>query len=344
METIQGGLEATAVPDITKLAAALVKAQGKMTNPVKNKTVICRTKEKGTYSYSYADLGSIMDHARPVLAANGLAIIQRIDTKPDSVTLVTMLVHESGQVIESALPLPRGAAAQELGSYMTYARRYSICAALGIAAEDDDDGAAAGGASAGGKESNAEASVRDELMERVCNDSVSPIGLVRYCQSEGLADKDAKLTDDLPLDVVQGLLDRWPGVVEAVKAAKTRQTTAKTTPVKPAEEGDPATKQAKPEIAKAKPATKQAKPEPEVKSDPDPASDETLSLLPPKLRRLMQRDGITPAMLKATYVAAGHLPDTVEPADMPEDYVDQICDPETWKKLAAKAMSIKTGK
>ena len=336
METIQGGTGiTTAVPDITKLAAALVKAQGSMTNPAKNKTV-----STGKYSYSYADLGSIIDHVRPVLAANGLALIQRIDTKPDSVTLVTMLVHESGQVIESALPLPRGAAAQELGSYLTYARRYSICAALGIAAEDDDDGVASKGVAGGSKETKAEASVRDELMERVCNDSVSPTGLVRYCQTEGLADKDAKLADDLPLDVVRGLLDRWPEVVEAVKAAKTRPTTAKTTPVKSIEEEVPATKQAKPEIAKAKPAAKQVKPKPEVKSDPEPESDETLSLLPPKLRKLMQRDGITPAMLKATYVVAGHLPDTVEPADMPDDYVDLICEPETWKKLAAKAVAL----
>jgi hypothetical protein len=336
MEAIQGELGiTTAAPDITKLASALVKAQGKMTNPAKNKTV-----STGKYSYSYADLGSIIDHVRPVLAANGLALIQRIDTRPESVTLVTMLVHESGQVIESALPLPRGAAAQELGSYLTYARRYSICAALGIAAEDDDDGVASKGVAGGSKETKAEASVRDELMERVCNDSVSPIGLVRYCQTEGLADKDAKLADDLPLDVVQHLLDHWPEIVEAVKAAKTRPTTAKTTPAaKPVDDEPPATKQAKPEIAKAKPATKQAKPEQEAKPDPVQA-DDTLSLLQPKLRKLMQRDGITPAMLKATYVAAGHLPDTVEPADMPDDYVEKICDPETWKKLAAKAVAL----
>jgi len=333
METIQERM--TDAPDITKLAAALVKAQGSMTNPAKNKTV-----STGKYSYSYADLGSIIDHVRPVLAANGLALIQRIDTRPESVTLVTMLVHESGQVIESALPLPRGAAAQELGSYLTYARRYSICAALGIAAEDDDDGVASKGVAGGSKETKAEASIRDELMERICNDSVSPIGLVRYCQTEGLADKDSKLADDLPLDVVQGLLDRWPEVVEAVKAMKTRQTTPKTTPAKSADEEAPAIKQVKPEIAKDKPATKQAKPELTVKSASEPAADDDMSLLPPKLRKLMQRDGITPAMLKATYVAAGHLPDTVEPADMPDDYVDKICVPETWEKLAAKAVAL----
>jgi len=324
MEAIQGGLGiTTAAPDITKLAAALVKAQGKMTNPAKNKTV-----STGKYSYSYADLGSIIDHVRPVLAANGLALIQRIDTKPDSVTLVTMLVHESGQVIESALPLPRGAAAQELGSYLTYARRYSICAALGIAAEDDDDGVASKGIAGGSKETTQETSVRDELMERVCNDAVSPVGLVRYCQTEGLADKDAKLADDLPLDVVRGLLDRWLEVVEAVKSAKSKPTIAKTTPAKPDE--------------KKGPAIKQAKSKPVAKPDTEPAKDETLSLLPPKLRKLMQRDGITSAMLKATYVAAGHLPDTVDPEDMPEDYTDQICDPEVWKKLAAKAIAIST--
>ena len=117
---------------IDKLAAALAKAQAKMTNPPKTKRGQCRG---GTYMY--ADLADVLDHVRAPLTENGLAIVQMVQPG----VLLTRLVHVSGQYLESRYPLPEGGqlSAQEMGSQITYARRYSLCPLLGIAGETDDD-------------------------------------------------------------------------------------------------------------------------------------------------------------------------------------------------------------
>ena len=315
-----------------KIAPALVKFQGEITNPQKNKTV-----NTGKYGYSYADLGSILDHVRPALAKHGLAVVQRIVTEPESVTLETDLIHESGQIISCSHPLPRGCAAQEFGSFLTYARRYSLGAILGLAAEDDDDGQAA--SKAGKLPSGKEDAIRAKLEDHLGTDCVSNVGLVRWCQAEGLIGEDARIADDLPLEVVEDLLSRWPDVVAGVKAQKTAP---KGTPVKPA---NAATKTeskptGKPESkTKAKPATKPSEAttvESGESDDPWAGVDD----LPPQLVKLMRRDEVTPALLKAVYVAAGHFPDSVEPSTLPDDYVAAICEKDTWAKLAEKAATI----
>jgi hypothetical protein len=61
----------------------------------------------------------------------------------NGLSLVTVLMHKIGQWFRSDMPLPLGVPPQELGSFITYYRRYALSAMLGIAAEDDDDGAAA---------------------------------------------------------------------------------------------------------------------------------------------------------------------------------------------------------
>lgn len=104
-----------------------------------------RAAHVGQYSYKYADLADILHAVSPVLAKHGLAVTQTF-TKPDeqSIVLVTRLLHVSGESIDSWLPIPWSSGKpQELGSWITYLRRYSLAAILGIAAEDDDDAQAA---------------------------------------------------------------------------------------------------------------------------------------------------------------------------------------------------------
>jgi hypothetical protein len=116
---------------IDKLAAALAKAQAKMTNPPKTKHGQFRGGR-----YLYADLADVLDHVRGPLSENGLAIVQIVQPG----VLVTRLIHESGQYVESHYPLPAGQLPpQEMGSAITYARRYSLCPMLGISGETDDD-------------------------------------------------------------------------------------------------------------------------------------------------------------------------------------------------------------
>lgn len=121
--------------EFDKIAAALAKAQAKMTNPPKTKSGQCRGGR-----YMYADLAEVLDHIRGPLSENALAVVQIVTPG----VLITRLIHSSGQFIDSNYPLPTTSLdAQAMGSAITYARRYSVCALVGIAAEDDEDGAKA---------------------------------------------------------------------------------------------------------------------------------------------------------------------------------------------------------
>lgn len=124
--------------NINELAAALAKAQGEMQAPKKDKTA-----KAGTYSYGYADLASVIDAVRGPLSKHGLSFAQLVTMSERGITLQTTLMHSSGQWIGCEYPLLPGGTAQARGSDLTYARRYSLCAITGIAAEDDDDGQAA---------------------------------------------------------------------------------------------------------------------------------------------------------------------------------------------------------
>jgi hypothetical protein len=117
------------------LAAALAKAQGEMKAAVYNKI-------NPHFKNRYADLAAVLDAVRGPLSKNGIGYTQIMETQPDF-ALVTTLHHTSGQTISSRYPLPLGAKPQELGSALTYARRYSLSAICGIAADEDDDAEAA---------------------------------------------------------------------------------------------------------------------------------------------------------------------------------------------------------
>jgi|GEM_PF-6923538 len=86
----------------------------------------------------YATLAHVLATVRPVLAANGLTLTQ---VGTSSGTLITLVAHTSGQWISSELPIIADKQGpQPFGSAMSYARRYGVCAILGIAPEEDDDG------------------------------------------------------------------------------------------------------------------------------------------------------------------------------------------------------------
>lgn len=117
---------------INALSAALAVAQGQLADPTKG-----RTANTGTFKYSYASLQDCLPGIRATLSANGLAVVQECAD-----TCVTRLVHKSGEWLETEYPLDlsggRLKGAQARGSAVTYARRYSLMALLGLAAEDDD--------------------------------------------------------------------------------------------------------------------------------------------------------------------------------------------------------------
>jgi hypothetical protein len=133
---------------LNEYGAAWVAFQGEITNPIKNRTVTVEHKSGGgRHSYSYAELPDIIDLVRPVLAKHGLGVTQDASSEADgTIAVITRCFHTSGQWVESdPYRLPAGQDAQSAGSAVTYARRYSLCAFLGIAADADDDGAKARG-------------------------------------------------------------------------------------------------------------------------------------------------------------------------------------------------------
>ncbi len=126
---------------LNELFDAMAQVQGALKDPGKEKTAKVSLKAGGDYSYKYADLSDILKIARPILAKNGISIIQSpTNEHAGAVTIITRLGHRSGQWIESALTLPVGdAKPQTLGSAITYGRRYAAAAILGLSPEEDDD-------------------------------------------------------------------------------------------------------------------------------------------------------------------------------------------------------------
>lgn len=120
---------------IKELSTALSKFQGEVNNP-------SNTATNPFFKSKYAPLSEVINVTRPILSKNGLSVVQAPSTDGDSVTITTILMHESGEWIESpALTLKMDkVTAQGAGSAITYARRYAISAILGISSEDDDDG------------------------------------------------------------------------------------------------------------------------------------------------------------------------------------------------------------
>jgi len=120
---------------IAKLAAALVKVACQIENPHKNST-------NPAFRSRYADLAEIINTARTLLAEHGVVVVQSPGMDGACATVETMLLHESGEWIRgvAACPLQK-ADPQGVGSAITYLRRYSLAAMLGLAQEDDDGNA-----------------------------------------------------------------------------------------------------------------------------------------------------------------------------------------------------------
>jgi hypothetical protein len=135
--------------ETTSLADALAKVQGQLTAVGKDKTAQVKS-EKANYSYTYADLASVQEAVFPLMAAEGLAWITRptYDEQGRYVLAYTLAHGPSGEREDGFYPLPdptRGTP-QQIGSAITYGRRYCLSAVVGVATEDDDGRAASDGA------------------------------------------------------------------------------------------------------------------------------------------------------------------------------------------------------
>lgn len=119
-----------------ELNAALAKAQGSIENAKMDR-------ENTYFKSSYATLASVRDAIKKPLSDNGLSITQTMEVREGAFVLLTTLWHSSGQWVRSEYPLPTVAKPQEMGSAVTYARRYALAAMVCNSSDEDDDGNAA---------------------------------------------------------------------------------------------------------------------------------------------------------------------------------------------------------
>ena len=158
-----------------QIASALVKAQKEFGPALKTAT-------NPHFRSKYADLSACVEAVIDALNNNGIALIQQTHECADGVTVETVFVHESGEMLPCGkLHVPASKQdPQGYGSALTYSRRYSLMAACGIAPEDDDGNAA----------------------------SKAPPGVVKSFRSSPLMDADGKKAIDLlPADQQEYLRD-----------------------------------------------------------------------------------------------------------------------------------------
>lgn len=121
----------------SEIFAAFAKFQGELSNA---------TKSKAGHGYKYADLAQCIETAREPLLNNGLAVTQLMGQSESGATLTTMLTHSSGQWIRDSFVMEKAVLqggggknpAQAMGATITYMRRYSYTAIIGMTQEDED--------------------------------------------------------------------------------------------------------------------------------------------------------------------------------------------------------------
>lgn len=128
---------------LKEIAQALAKCQQKF-------ELAKRESVNPDFVSRYADLGTIIRTAQPILGTEGLAYTQTLETdlSTRTVTVLTLLMHVSGEWLSGELEVPATQSddkgdfldIQTIGAAITYARRYALQSILGIAADLDDDG------------------------------------------------------------------------------------------------------------------------------------------------------------------------------------------------------------
>lgn len=130
----------TPLDTVKQLATALAKAQGEVENAKK-------VSNNPHFKSKYADLATIWDVIREPLTRNGLSVMQLPCEAPDGkIGLVTHVLHSSGESISERffVGLKDVSNPQQVGSALTYMKRYTLLGVAGIASEDDDGEAAVG--------------------------------------------------------------------------------------------------------------------------------------------------------------------------------------------------------
>ena len=168
---------------IKELAKALSLAQGVMPAAKMDKI-------NPFLKSMYADLGSVIMAAKSPLKDNGLSVSQLVGGDGNRVIITTILMHQSGEWLSTDFTMPvseaRGKSqVQEIGSIITYLRRYSLASILGVHADEDTDGSKA-------EEKKTSKATKPALAEPIAQPSQSPAKMtIEAAESEWSSSADA---------------------------------------------------------------------------------------------------------------------------------------------------------
>lgn len=214
--------------DIKELVAALAKAQGKM-EPAKFNRINPHFKNR------YADFTSCMDACREPLSSNGLSIMQYCETINEKLVLVTLLAHTSGQWIKSHFPLnPMKMDSQGIGSAMTYAKRYSLSAMLGIVSDDEDDDAEAAHGRGNFSDNSRRSSIASKQETKIGAQKINPnqVNILKTLEEKLDGDCKKRLStwmantygspkiDDVPVEAFQKVFTGYENAVKFLEQQK----------------------------------------------------------------------------------------------------------------------------
>jgi ERF superfamily len=183
-------------PDFAKIATALVKAQ-KAFGPA------LKSSSNPHFRSKYADLSACVEAVIDALNDNGIVLTQQVHECDNGVIVETVFIHESGATMSCGrLHVPATKQdAQGYGSALTYARRYSLMAACGIAPEDDDGNAAsrrptqpaAPAVDITDHLAAIQASANSDELAQVYQDAIKACGQDQAAQAKVIAAKKARI-------------------------------------------------------------------------------------------------------------------------------------------------------
>jgi hypothetical protein len=201
-QLIQGGAELGSVKEMLALSkelaadqarrafdAALSAAKAEIPPILKNR-VVDFTSQKGRTNYRHEDMGEIARTVDPILARHGLSYRFRTEQETGGAIKVTCIVaHRDGHAEENALTAGRDESGnknniQAVGSTITYLQRYTLKAALGLAASNDDDGRKHGQEDDGDLITDVQ---RDELLALIDKTATDIALFCKYYKIEGVA-------------------------------------------------------------------------------------------------------------------------------------------------------------
>lgn len=125
-------------PEIDQITAALCRFQAKITPIPKNKSVKIPSRN-GDIQFSYADLTQIVETVKRPLTEEGLCFTQGFFENEGITYIRTCLLHVSGQFLISEKKFIEDGSVKDMGTRLTYQRRYQLAAILGIVSDDDLD-------------------------------------------------------------------------------------------------------------------------------------------------------------------------------------------------------------